>query len=306
MPETKPSATPAPAAEPQWDKLYGERYYLTDYTVPYGRNEHWLSFFGHSPIASSATSVRGRRSMPARDGHPRGAARSAGVDAWGVDISEYAISNAADEVRDKVWVGSLTEPLPRRYELVTCIEVLEHLPKADGRVALANLCAATDRILFSSVPDGYEEPTHVNVQPAEDWSAWFAEEGFVRDLDYDASYLAPWAIVYERRRPDLADVVRDYDRVYARLRSEVQQLRSVLLEMQLNDPGNYQARNDELRNQVLELQESLLSARDSAMGAEATLGNVRGEAERLSRSWHGNDSVQLQLDEILDSRSWRS
>jgi len=50
--------------------------------------------------------------------------------------------------------------------------------------AIANLCQASDDILFSSTPDDYREFTHVNVQPPEYWAERFALNGFVRDIDF--------------------------------------------------------------------------------------------------------------------------
>ena len=72
----------------------------------------------------------------------------------------------------------------------------------------ANLCAVADRVLFSSSPLDYAEATHVNVRPPEAWAADFAAHGFFRNLDYDATYLTPWAVLYERRSDDPGDIVR--------------------------------------------------------------------------------------------------
>ncbi len=154
-----------------------------------------------------------------------------GVDAWGVDISKYAISQVHESVADHCSVGSLVEPLDRRYDLVVCIEVVEHMWPDDARTAIANLCAASDRVLFSSSPSDYAEPTHLNVQPPENWSAQFAEHGLFRNLDHDASYIAPWSVLYERQSADPRELVRNYDRSYWRLSNEVGQLRTSLVQL---------------------------------------------------------------------------
>ena len=127
-----------------------------------------------------------------------------GVDAYGIDISEYAISQIPDALRDRCRAGSLADPIDGRYDLVTCIEVVEHMVPEDARKAIGNISAVTDRVLFSSSPLDYAEATHVNVRPPEAWAADFAEHGFFRNLDVDASFLTPWAVVFERQSNDPA------------------------------------------------------------------------------------------------------
>src|SRR4030095_2109935 len=106
-------------------------------------------------------------------------------------------------IRDRLRVASLTAPLDGRYDLIVCIEVLEHMPPAEAKAALANICAHTDDVLFSSSPTDFGETTHLNVQPPEAWAEAFAREGLLRDLDYDASYITPWAVRYRRRRESI-------------------------------------------------------------------------------------------------------
>ena len=64
--------------------------------------------------------------------------------------------------------------------------------------AIAHLCQASDDILFSSTPLDYREVTHFNVQPIEYWTYQFALHGFVRDVDFDASFITPWAVRFRR------------------------------------------------------------------------------------------------------------
>ena len=60
------------------------------------------------------------------------ALRDLGVEAYGVDLSEYAISQVREDIRPYCAAGSLADPLPdclpRRYDLVVSMEVLEHIP----------------------------------------------------------------------------------------------------------------------------------------------------------------------------------
>ena len=129
----------------------------------------------------------------------------AGADARGIDVSDHAIAEAPDGIRDRLSVGSLADPIAGRFDLVTCIEVLEHMNRGETSAAMDHLCAVSDRIVFSSTPADFAEPTHVNVRPPAEWAAEFAERGFFRRTDVDLAYLSPWAVVYERRRMTVRD-----------------------------------------------------------------------------------------------------
>lgn len=275
--------TPVEAPSSAYGQIeYGNYYFRHDCGIPYERNDHWLEFFDR--IAASIV----------REFHPSsvldaGCAmgflveglRKRGVEASGVDISEYAISQVHESIREFCQVGSLTEPLDQRYDLITCIEVLEHLPPEDADTALANLCAATDRLLLSTTPADYSEATHLNVQPPEVWSAALAREGFLRDLDHDLSYLTPWAAVYVRQDELLPETVRRYDRSWWRLRHEVSEVRGALLKAQ-DQLAELEAREEEEpRPQLLQeldrRNEEILRLRDLLIGKDAELGVARGQ-----------------------------
>lgn len=212
---------------------YGRYYYEHDCGRPYERNEHWLGFF--RDIAQRIVDALAPETVldaGCAMGFLVEALRDLGVDASGVDVSSFALENVHPSIKDHVREGSLTEPLPRRYDLITCIEVLEHLPAPEAEHALANLCEATDQVIFSSSPFDYAEPTHVNVRPPEEWSELFARRGFVRDVEFEVSPLVPWATLYRRTDAPLPAVVRAYDRSWWRLRYEAHQVRETVLELQ--------------------------------------------------------------------------
>lgn len=138
-----------------------------------------------------------------------------GVKAYGLDFSEYAVTHADPLARDNCYHGSLASEfpakLPARFDLVTCMEVVEHMSPEDGKAAIANLCKVTDTVIFCSTPDDYLDPTHINVQQREYWAACFAENGFYDDLAYRPLFLADYAVCY-RKRSDWLSQVRDYER----------------------------------------------------------------------------------------------
>jgi SAM-dependent methyltransferase len=288
------------------DPDYGASYYRNYWGGggPYERNERWLAFFGD--VAEAIV----------RDLHPSStldagcamgflveALHKRGVDAWGIDISDYAISQADDSVRERCSVATLTDALPRRYDLITCIEVVEHLPQAEAEQAIANLCSASDRILLSTTPQDFGEPTHLNVQPPENWSEIFARHGFYRDLDRDFSYLSPWAGLYRKMDEPPNETVRRYDRAWWRLRRETGEVRTSLLEAQnkiseLQSGTGFEDR-PELMNELDRRQEEILRLRDLLIGKDAELGSVRGRlaaAEENTKSVRGVASrVQARI-----------
>lgn len=287
---------------------YGQYYYRHDCGIPYERNEHWLGFFG----AMADAIVRDLRPTTVLDagcamGFLVEALRERGVEAWGIDVSEHAISQVHESVAGYCEVGTLADPLPRRYDLIVSIEVLEHIPPADANAVVANLCAATDRLLLSTTPDDYGEATHLNVQAPEAWSAMLAQNGFLRDTEHDVSYATPWAALYVRTQEPLPEMVRRYDRAWWRQRRENEQLRDSLLtvhnrlaelEEQSEQAEQAEAQEQEGAETEAELerrQEEILRLRDLLIGMEHELGIARGRLAMHEDSKSRIASAQAQL-----------
>jgi hypothetical protein len=230
---------------------YGEGYYANYAAgdIVYEHNAHWQEFFGTIAdrlIADFAP--RTALDAGCAIGLLVEALRDRGVDAEGIDFSEFAIARSRDDIRSHLTIGSITDPLQHRYDLITCFEVLEHLSPPDADKAIANLCAFTDDLVVSSTPMHYRDPTHTNIHPQEYWTERFARHGFIRDVDYDASYIAPWAARYQRSSAPLHRVVAGYDRAYSRMRFELQERNAVVIE-QMREI-------DELRQRIEELERS--------------------------------------------------
>jgi SAM-dependent methyltransferase len=295
------SAGPESQGPPEAE--YGATYYSNYWGGggAYERNERWLKFFGE--VADAIV----------RDFHPTsvldaGCAmgflveelRKRGVAADGVDVSEYAISQVHESVAAHCRVGSLTEPLGQRYDLITCIEVLEHIPPAECDRAIENLCASTDRLLISSTPGDYGEPTHLNVLPPEGWAAKFAAQGFLREIDHDVSYVSPWAALYVRQDLPLAEVVRRYDRGWWRLHTEVDEVRKSLLQSQEQlaelEAGGGLGNRPELLDELDRREQEILRLRDTLIGKELELGSIRGQYAELEDRWKRLTGVRTQLE----------
>ena len=311
-----------PPSSAQVAPTYGAYYYAHDCGIPYERSEHWINFFGQ--VADHI--VHELRPTAVLDaGCAKGflveQLRERGVEAYGVDISEHAISEVHESVRPYCRVGSLTEPLDRRYDLITCIEVIEHMPAPDGRIALDNMCSATGRLLLSSSPFDYGEPTHLNVQPPEQWSAILASHDFFRQLDYDASYLTPWATMYSHDPTPSPEIVRAYDRSWWRLRLEAQETRTRLLQLQArleevtpmtlaqkssaNALASERHRVEELAGEREQLRKEVLRLRDLVVGKDAELATALGRVEELTVMLERYANLEQRLNDVLQSNSWR-
>ncbi|MDE2180249.1 MAG: methyltransferase domain-containing protein [candidate division NC10 bacterium] len=214
---------------------YDERYYDTYHSatgVPYRREEPWLSFFtGIAERIVQEIQPRTVLDIGCAKGFLVEALRDRGVEAFGLDISEYAISQIRDDMRPYCWAASVVDPFPTRYDLVVCMEVLEHLPTAQAELAVANLCRYADDVLFSSTPDEFTEPTHLNVQSMDYWAELFAKHSFYRDLDFDASFIADHAVRFRKVTGPLLPVVRAYERRLWKALQETHALRRSTTEL---------------------------------------------------------------------------
>lgn len=182
------------------EELYGREYYAHGCgPVPYERSEHWLFFFARA----AEELIRGLNPKRVLDagcamGFLVEAFWDRGVFCEGIDISEYAISQVRRDMAPYCKVRSITEQITERYDLITCIEVLEHLPAEQAKAAVENLCFASDTILFSSTPNDLSEPTHVNVQPTMYWLELFEQFGFLPSAHFDASFVVPHAMLLRK------------------------------------------------------------------------------------------------------------
>jgi SAM-dependent methyltransferase len=273
---------PERSATPAYDRFYYLHGLDSDGKLEYGRSEHWLNFFGGMAdrIVSDlqpGTVLDAGCAM----GILVESLRDRGVDAYGIDVSEYALANVREDIRPFCSLGSVTEPLPRRYDLITCIETLEHLQPDDAERAVANICEHTDDVLFSSTPDHFKESTHLNVRPPEYWAEMFARQGLHRDVDHDpTTYLSRWAVRFRRLREPATRIVRDYERWSSRLKQENLDVRQLCIEGRA-ELAAVSARLEQIESELAVVRE----------GREA----LAGEREALAR----------ELERIKGGVPWR-
>lgn len=83
------------------------------------------------------------------------ALRELGIDATGVDVSQYAVEQAAAGAAGHIGYGDLTRRLSARdgqYDLVTVLETLEHLPPEVVPHALVELRRVTRGYVLATIP----------------------------------------------------------------------------------------------------------------------------------------------------------
>lgn len=253
-------------------QIYNERYYAVSCGRPYKRDDEWLGFF--DGIASRivmdiapATVLDVGCAM----GFLVEALRDRGVDAWGMDISEYAISKVREDVKDYCWVGSITEPLENNYDLLVTIETFEHLSGEEGEIAVENIVNSSDDILFSSSASDFQEPTHRNVQPPDYWVEQFAKHKYFHDVDYDLTYITDWAIRFRKARDPVSRVVSAYERKLRKLLQQSKAEKELILR-QRNTNAQYENALNQLREELAELISSV--EEDPSISVVESLENI--------------------------------
>jgi SAM-dependent methyltransferase len=309
----KEIATDTAAAVP--DALYGAEYYHSHCgDAPYAPDSpEWLSFY--SRIADEIVrSLRPGRVFDAgcAVGFLVSALWDRNVETHGRDISSYAISQVRAGVREYCSVGSITAPIDGDFDLILCVEVLEHMPEQEALEAISVMTRAAPRILFSSTPSDFDEPTHVNVRPTLYWLRQFANAGFAPVVRHDATYLCPHAMLLElsddgRTEDELvafAEIVRqrlfraEETRHTAEVTAKLAALNEVLASdrsARLVADSEWKARLDAAEHRSQELE---------ALGSSAST-RVARQVRRLSRvAWW---AVTLQLPRRLRvRRQWLS
>lgn len=74
-----------------------------------------------------------------------------GVDVEGIDFAESSKRLATPEVRDRIAIGSVTDPSlqpDNAFDLVICREVLEHLTVVEVKRAVANMARMTSKFIY--------------------------------------------------------------------------------------------------------------------------------------------------------------
>lgn len=200
-----------------YQKWYSFEYYKSGFGVDYSEKDFWIPFF--DSIAKKIVEKYSPKTVldiGCAFGYIVLALRNNGVQAYGIDISDYAVNQADESIKPYIKAMSVLDDLPdefpKKYDLVISIEMIEHLYEDDGLRAIKKMTEYSDRILLSSTDNDFDEPTHVNVQPKEYWCEKFAAHNYFRDLDIDLKYISLNAYLFERNNNiSLKELVKKYE-----------------------------------------------------------------------------------------------
>lgn len=131
-----------------------------------------------------------------------------GIDGVSIDPGELLVSDQFFRLED------LSEPidLGRRFDVVLCLEVAEHLAAAAASRLIATLVVHSDLIFFSAAVPGQKGQSHINCQWPSCWQNLFNEQGYACGDDlrwkiWDLKDIEPWYrqnVFVATRAPDLA------------------------------------------------------------------------------------------------------
>jgi len=108
-----------------------------------------------------------------------------GINAYGVDISAYAINNSLPEVRSRLKLCDIEqEKLPFNddsFDVVIMSEVIEHLREIKFAMKEIKRVLKPEGIIYLTTPTPkwkLYDPTHINIHDIDFWLEFFKECGF--------------------------------------------------------------------------------------------------------------------------------
>lgn len=125
-----------------------------------------------------------------------------GIDAYGVDISEYAISKASKNIKNKLAkINVENEKLPfpdGHFDLIICLAVIESLHNDTNLLTEMNRLATNDGIIYITTPPksykpSWNDKTHINLHDHDFWINRFNGFGFdVKSLKIHSMFGYAW------------------------------------------------------------------------------------------------------------------
>lgn len=197
-----------------------------------------------------------------------------GIATHGRDLSSYALAQAREDIQPFLVQGSITEPIEGAYDLVIAVDVLDHLEEQDALSALHHLAAAGPQLLFA-VPSGKGNPLYQRTaRPLRWWLERLAEAGLAPVSGFDASFIAPHALLAEHTTAPVDPRVLVAFEALLRTRAEAQQSGTTLMRA---------------REELAGTQAQLAQARAGSEALRAELAGIRIDAERLRQVLHARD-----------------
>lgn len=104
-----------------------------------------------------------------------------GIDAWGIENSDLAVQKS--KYPEKILKYNLKHPvdLKRKFDLLWCFEVIEHIHPAYEENVLKTLTSHSALVILSAAKPGQKGHGHFNEKPEEYWIEKFRKLGFIYD-----------------------------------------------------------------------------------------------------------------------------
>lgn len=116
-----------------------------------------------------------------------------GIDAQGIDPSEYAISEAPADIKERVQIG-IAQALPYKdnsFDIVTCFDVMENIPETDIPQVLSEMLRVSKkwlviRVVTKQLPDDVDA-SHETIRSKDWWIEKIKEAG--GNIEPTANYI---------------------------------------------------------------------------------------------------------------------
>lgn len=127
-----------------------------------------------------------------------------GVDAYGIDVSEYAISQAGHIKNRLKQVDISSEKLPFQsnyFDLVTMLEVIEHVENEENIMNEINRLLRHDGVVYitTPTPEAPPIPEHINIHDKNYWLNLFEKHGFKAEM-IKPLYSYTWNMANDRQK----------------------------------------------------------------------------------------------------------
>lgn len=113
--------------------------------------------------------------------------RKLGIEAFGIDISRYAVKHSPKAIRKFLTVGDIRVfPYSRKFDVVVSYDVLEHIPEEDIEKVIKNIYQVCKKYSLHSFEFEKDDRdlSHVNIQKPEYWVEKFTKENLFQLVEF--------------------------------------------------------------------------------------------------------------------------
>ena len=106
------------------------------------------------------------------------------IEVFGLEASPTGVNLSGSNVLALSYDLRRPVHLSKRFDVVMCVEVAEHIPKSSSSVLVKSICSSANNfVIFTAAPPGTPGSDHINCQPEQFWFTLFNSNGFVLRTD---------------------------------------------------------------------------------------------------------------------------